>query len=291
MMDGIIVIDKKAGVTSREVDNRAKKLLDESGVGHLGTLDPFATGVLVLGVGRGTKLFPFMEDLHKTYRAVLVLGERKDTGELSGQTLETKEVPPLSREAVRSVLAGFLGVIQQIPPQYSAKHVDGKRAYEIARQGGKVELKPQTVHIYSIALDDLSAGRITFTAEVSRGTYIRTLGEDIAARLGTVGYLESLRRTEVGPFKCEAGVDIEAISDKSLLSLEAASSFLPTVVVEGLQEKMAAQGGRLFLESEAPLLRVLSSSHHLMGIYGREKGGSYRCLRGFVGSTARLLKS
>ena len=281
-MDGILIVDKTPGVTSRDVDNRAKRILDSKGVGHLGTLDPFATGVLVLGVGQGTKLFPFMEDLPKTYRARLELGESRDTGERTGAVTGKASVPALYRDLIDQVLKSFLGEITQVPPAYSAKHVDGKRAYEIAREGKAVELKPQTVRIESIQLLNLSDTWIEFEARVSRGTYIRTLGEDIAKALGTLGYLSSLRRTAVGPYLAEDGVTPELIDASRIIPMSEALPFVPKVYLSSFQERIADSGGRLFLSGRTEeRIQAIRSDGTLAGIYGREREGQYRCLRGF----------
>ncbi len=284
-MDGIIVVDKPAGVTSREVDNLAKKVLDEPGVGHLGTLDPFATGVLVLGVGRGTKCFPFMEDLSKTYRATLALGAQTDTGEHTGAIIQTAPVPQLSLEQIKEVLESFLGETEQLPPSYSAKHVDGKRAYEIARSGGQVKLAPQTIRIDRIKLIDFNSEEKTlvFEADVSKGTYMRTLGEDVAKKLNTVGHLTALRRLRVGPFRADFGCAPEDLKTAKLLSMNEALSFLPAVELTPAQVKAVSYGSPLFLSDQtAERIRCVGTDGQLLAVYGRDRSGSYRCLRGFV---------
>ena len=284
-MDGIIVVDKPAGYTSRQIDNLAKAQLDEAGVGHLGTLDPFATGVLVLGLGRGTKLFPFMEDLGKTYRATLALGVQTDTGEDTGSAIASAPVPALSAERIREVLKTFLGETSQIPPSYSAKHVEGKRAYEIARAGGQVTLAPQIIRIERIELLDYDPAvqTLVFEADVSKGTYIRTLGEDIARKLGTVGHLAALRRLRVGPFLAEEGCGIEGLKTAMVLSLSEALSFIPAVELTPAQIKAVSYGSPLFLSDQtAERVRCLDGEGQLLAIYGRDRSGSYRCLRGFA---------
>lgn len=276
-MDGLFVIDKRAGVTSREVDNRAKKLLNEKGVGHLGTLDPFATGVLVLGIGKGTKIFSFLEDLHKTYEATLVLGEETDTMEGTGTVLETKEVPVLTEKKIKDVFSSFLGKQQQIPPAFSAKHVDGKRAYELAREGKRVELKPQDIEIYSLNLLSFSINSVTFRAEVSKGTYIRVLGSDIAKKLGTVGHLSALRRTAVGPFKAEDAIDIEDIGEDYLIPLEEALPEMTKIIIETPELSRVLNGHPLYRNLTDKYLQVFTPEGKSIAVYQYSKPGEYKC--------------
>lgn len=292
-MDGIIPVDKPAGITSRELDNRAKRILDSPGVGHLGTLDPFASGLLILGVGQGTKLFPFMEDFYKTYVATLKLGQKTDTGELNGEVVETRNVPSGWRNNVDQVLKSFLGEREQVPPRYSAKHVDGKRAYELAREGKSFELNPQRIQIKDIWVESVTEDTLVFGATVSRGTYIRTLGEDIAEELGTCGYLTTLRRTDVGPFHTEdskeeknriyTAISADYIYTDSIISLEDATSFMTTIEATGQQVRAVENGAVLFLSGDLPeTVRALVEGK-LRAIYRKAHDGSYRCARGFKG--------
>lgn len=292
-MDGIIPVNKPAGITSRELDNRAKRILDSPGVGHLGTLDPFASGLLILGVGQGTKLFPFMEDFDKTYVATLKLGQKRDTGELNGEVIETRDVPSDWKDHVNQVLKSFLGDGEQVPPRYSAKHVDGKRAYELARDRKSFELSPQRIQIKDIWVESMTEDTLVFGATVSRGTYIRTLGEDIAQELGTCGYLTALRRTDVGPFHTEdskkeknriyTAINAENISTGSIISLEDATSFMETVEATGQQVRAVENGAVLFLSGDLPeIVRVLVEGK-LRDIYRKAPDGAYRCARGFKG--------
>lgn len=262
-------------------------------MGHLGTLDSFASGLLILGVGQGTKLFPFMEDFYKTYVAALKLGQRTDTGELNGEVVETRNVPSDWRGRVDQVLKSFLGEREQVPPRYSAKHVDGKRAYELAREGKCFELNPQRIQIKDIWVESMTDDTLVFGATVSRGTYIRTLGEDIAEELGTFGYLTALRRTGVGLFHTEdsrgeqnriyAAIDAENISTDSIISLEDATSFMTTIEAAGQQIRAVENGAVLFLSGDLPeVVRILVEGK-LRAIYRKAPDGSYRCARGFKG--------
>ena len=195
---GLALIDKEIGKPSRYYDALLSRAYPGLKVGHLGTLDPFASGLLVVAVGKATKFLPYLLDEPKSYIATLTLGERKDTADLTGETIEEKEVGELSPERVAAVLSSFKGEIEQLPPAYSAVKVNGRPAYSYARKGEEVALKKRACLVSSINLVSLKGKDIVFTCSVSKGTYIRTLGEDIARALGTVGYLSSLRRLAMG---------------------------------------------------------------------------------------------
>ena len=202
-MDGIILIDKPKGVTSHDIVYKVKKLLNEK-VGHTGTLDPNATGVLPLLVGRGTKLSKYLINHDKTYIVTLKLGEKTDTADSEGKVIEKKEVSKevFSKEKLLQTFSNFTGKILQTPPIYSAIKVNGKKLYEYARKGQEIEIKPREIEIYKISLIEINqiANTIEFEVSCSKGTYIRSLCEDIAKELNTVGYMKELRRVQVGEF-------------------------------------------------------------------------------------------
>ncbi len=202
-MNGVIVVDKEKGKTSFDEIRKIRKEYNIKKVGHIGTLDPMATGVLTILVGEATKLSDYLMNHDKEYVAILSLGEKRDTGDSEGKIIETKKVPDLSEKNVKEILKSFEGEISQIPPIYSAIKVNGKKLYEYAREGKQVEIKPRIVTIYDIKLIEIKENNITFKVHCSKGTYIRTLCEDIAKKLGTVGYMSSLRRTRVGNFTLE----------------------------------------------------------------------------------------
>ena len=211
-MDGIILIDKPKGVTSHDIVYKVKKLLNEK-VGHTGTLDPNATGVLPLLVGRGTKLSKYLINHDKTYIVTLKLGEKTDTADSEGKVIEKKEVSKevFSEEKLLQTFRNFTGKILQIPPIYSAIKVNGKKLYEYARKGQEVEIKPRQIEIYKISLIEINqiANTIEFEVSCSKGTYIRSLCEDIAKELNTVGYMKELRRVQVGEFLIKDSITVE----------------------------------------------------------------------------------
>ena len=202
-MNGVIVVDKVKGNTSFDEIRKIRKEYNIKKVGHTGTLDPMATGVLTILVGEATKLSDYLMNHDKEYVATLSLGEKRDTGDSEGKIIETKKVPELNEKYVNETLKSFEGKISQIPPKYSAIKVNGKKLYEYARSGEKIEIKPRKVTIFEINLIEIKENNITFKVHCSKGTYIRTLCEDIAEKLGTVGYMSSLRRTRVGNFTLE----------------------------------------------------------------------------------------
>ena len=212
MLDGIFLIDKEAGMTSRKVDNILGKRYGSHAVGHLGTLDPFATGLLIVAINKGTKLLTYLNDGDKTYEATLLLGEKTSTGDLEGEVIEKKDIPNISKEKLDEVLRSFLGNSLQIPPKFSAIKVNGVPLYKSARQGKEVEVKPRDITIYSLE-GTIEGKTIHLKAKVSKGTYIRTLGEDIAEKLGTVGHVTALRRTSIGDLSVNEAKKIDDLKD------------------------------------------------------------------------------
>lgn len=204
-------------------------------VGHAGTLDPFASGVLPVAVGRSTRLIDRLHTFPKTYVADVRLGVATTTGDPEGEVAERCPVPELSGERVETVLSRFTGEIEQVPPAYSAIRVGGRRAYELARAGESVDLKPRVVIVHALSLLSLGEDRFSIEVSCSTGTYVRSLGMDIACALGTVGYLTRLVRTRVGPFRLEDTVTLERVQDAaSRLAMEEVLS-PPDVVLADLQ--------------------------------------------------------
>ena len=209
----IININKPAGWTSFDVVKKVRGIIKEKKVGHAGTLDPFAEGVLVLGTGPDTKKLTDITTANKTYRAELTLGKATDTQDRDGRISVEKVVPVLTKETIVAVLASFNGPQEQIPPMYSAKHVNGQRLYKLARKNKTVERVPVKISIDQISLLDYTEPVISFNVTCSKGTYVRVLGADIAAKLGTVGHLTALIRTSVGSYHIADATTIEELSN------------------------------------------------------------------------------
>ncbi len=218
-MNGILIINKLKGYTSHDIVAKAKKITGEK-VGHTGTLDPLATGVLPLLIGKGTLCSKYLMDHDKTYKVILKLGIKKNTGDGEGEILQEENVNEnlLEEQKVKNVLNNFLGEQEQIPPIYSAIKVNGKKLYEYARKGQEVEIKPRKITIYYIQLlkIDKENKEIEFEVSCSKGTYIRSLCEDIAKKLGTVGYMKELQRIRVGIFKIDQAISVEELDENTI---------------------------------------------------------------------------
>jgi tRNA pseudouridine55 synthase len=232
---GLLVLDKPAGITSRTAVDRAQRWLPRgTRIGHTGTLDPLATGVLVLCIGAATRLTEYVQNMRKTYRATVLLGARSGTDDSEGLVVHQAVPRPPHLAAVRGQLEKFLGDIDQVPPAYSAAKVAGRRAYDLARRGEEAALQPRTVRINGIDVLAYAWPRLELEVRCGKGTYIRSLARDLGERLGCGGLIESLRRTRVGPFTAEdaVGLDVEpAVARAQLKPLAAAMVDLPRVEV------------------------------------------------------------
>lgn len=212
-MIGVLVVDKPRGLTSSDVVVKVKKLLNDKKVGHMGTLDPLAEGVLPLGIGRATKLFDLYLKKTKEYVATFAFGSETDTLDLESEVVATSDVIPTKQQLQEAIKQNFLGKIMQLPPKYSSKKISGKRACDIIRHGGEVELEPCDVEIYSFdILDEVERGVFRFKILCSAGTYIRSLARDLACAVGSVATMTKLVRTKSGPFLLENSVKFDKLS-------------------------------------------------------------------------------
>ncbi len=217
-MNGFVLINKPAGITSFDVIHTLRKVTQIKKIGHAGTLDPFATGLLIIGISRNaTKHIDIFSNLDKTYTATLQLGTKTDTGDIEGKVIEKASIPILSKEEITKCLDSFVGKIEQIPPKFSAIKKNGKPLYKFARKGIDVKIEPRKVTVHSISLQRYLKNNITLSVKVSKGTYIRTLGEDIAQKLGTVGHLIELRRDTIGPFSVSEAISLDTLTINELL--------------------------------------------------------------------------
>jgi tRNA pseudouridine55 synthase len=239
-VDGILLLDKPVGMTSNDALQRARRLFRARKAGHTGSLDPLASGMLPVCFGSATKVSGFLLDADKAYRARLALGARTATGDTEGEIVERASVPTLDPDAVRTACAAFVGPYRQVPPMYSALKRDGRPLYELARAGIEVEREARELTIHALEPVAVDADGVEFVVRCSKGTYVRTLGEDLARALGTVGHLTALRRLEVEPFgtgptvtfaALEACAD-DAARDRLLLAPDAALAAWPAVVLD-----------------------------------------------------------
>lgn len=211
-LDGIVLIDKEEGETSFDVVRDVRRILGEKKVGHAGTLDPFATGLLVILIGQGTKLFPYLTGVDKEYEAVLRLGSETDTLDLTGRVVCTREVSPLDPEFIRTQASELVGEIEQVPPAFSAVRCNGKRAYELARKGICAELGKRMVRVHRLEISSIHLPDVALTVQCSKGTYVRSLGAELGKRLGPGGHLVSLRRTSSGPFRVSDAITLSKLA-------------------------------------------------------------------------------
>ena len=248
-MNGVIIIDKPQGKTSHDIVGIMRKKFGTRRVGHTGTLDPMATGVLPICIGNATRASDMLTESDKKYRAQLLLGKRTDTLDIEGDVLEERAVNVTEQE-IRDVIDTFIGEIDQIPPMYSAIKKDGKKLYELARQGIEIEREPRRINIYSIDIIDINIPYITVDVHCSKGTYIRSLCDDIGTKLGTGAVMTKLRRTYTAGFSIDDAYTIEqldAIEDlsKTLNPTDSLFADLPQIYLNEKQERSIVNGVRM----------------------------------------------
>ena len=279
MISGSLLIDKQIGLTSRQEVNNVSRLLGEKKAGHIGTLDPFADGLLIVLLGKATKISPFLEGMDKTYLATLKLGEATDSGDLTGNIVSKADIPTLDKAKIEAVFDSLLGKQKQLPPMYSAIKVSGKELYKYAREGKEIERKERDITIYEMKLFSFDKDSIVFSCKVSKGTYIRTLGEEIARRLGTVGHLTKLTRVAIGPFDISKAKKSNEVTKDDLIPAKDMLSFIPTFEVEGDLAKKALNGMHFRLPIKDDLV-LLFNKDDVIAIYKKESSGVYSCVRG-----------
>lgn len=212
-MDGFIVVDKPVGMSSHDVVNRVRRITGQRKAGHTGTLDPFATGVLPVALGEGTKVIPFLDESVKEYQAVLVFGKDTDTQDCTGTTVQEREWRHLDPAQLNQIIFSFMGNLQQCPPMYSALKHQGVPLYKLARRGISIERKPRDIEVFSIAVDRVALPEATITVRCSRGTYVRTLASDMGDKAGCGAHLLGLRRTLSGPFHIDNAISLDKLAD------------------------------------------------------------------------------
>lgn len=281
-MDGIIIINKEKEFTSNDVVQIVKHTLNEK-VGHTGTLDPNATGVLPILVGKGTKISKYLINHDKIYEAVLQLGIKTETGDGEGRILEEVEVSKdiIEVENVKKVLLSFVGKQSQTPPMYSAIKVDGRKLYDYAREGKKVDIPIRNIEIYDINLIEINLGekQIKFRVECSKGTYIRTLCENIAERLGTIGFMKELNRIQVGEFNITQSVKINELKENKdnmeylrnhIISIEKLFEKKEAIKLQEKELEKFLNGVKIDIDKEDGIYKIYDDKSRFIGI-GVEK--------------------
>ena len=267
-------------MTSHDVVSRVRRLTGEQSVGHLGTLDPMATGVLPLLLGKYTRLAQFFSTAEKTYTGSIRFGFATDTYDAEGTAVGPVTEPVLTLEQVRAAGLPFHGVVEQMPPAFSAKKINGKPAYKLAREGKPVELKPKTIHIHEFEIEGLSGYTATFRMKVSAGGYVRSVAHELGAALGCGAHLRSLRRTQAGPFSLAEAWTLEALASDST-ALEAALPHprsllpeMPAVSADGAILGRLRNGAQANLAdfSDAPMVKVFEGQRELVAVAKRIAG-------------------
>ena len=283
-IDGWLVIDKPYDIGSTAVVSKIKWSLSPSKIGHAGTLDPLATGVLPIALGRATKLIPYVMDGSKTYDFQITWGCETDTDDAAGDVVKTSKERP-DEVSVRAVLPFFTGIIEQLPPAYSALKINGRRAYDLARAGEAVQLKPRPVRIERLELLRFGRENADFRVVCGKGTYVRSLGRDIGRRLGCLGYITVLRRVACGPFSIKDAVSLSEFDVKQeagaagILSMDTVAGVLPAVCVAAETARRLSCGQRVRLADvveaggieEGAIVRLIGGER-LIGLGRIERG-------------------
>lgn len=293
-LSGVLAVDKPAGITSFDAVQAVRRLVGVRRVGHAGTLDPFATGLLIICVGEATKAVPFLMDGDKEYEAVIALGAETDTCDPEGTVVAEVDASHVTRQAVEDALGAFVGQVEQVPPVFSAIRKDGRRLYELARAGEEVEVPSRVVRIEAVDVTAFEPGRVTIRVRCGKGTYIRSLGRDLGRALGTVAHLAALRRTASGPVRVEdaaslsalQALDVEAVIAR-MQTISAALAHLPTIQLEPDAARRFGCGQRVAVEgaTDTEAARVLDPSSRLIAV-GRVADEVLEVVRGFSCASA-----
>ena len=298
MINGILNIYKEKGYTSHDVVARLRKIVGQKKIGHTGTLDPDAEGVLPVCLGRATRLCDMLTDHDKTYRTVLLLGRSTDTQDISGKVLEEHNASHVTPEEAEKCIREFVGEYDQIPPMYSALKINGRKLYELAREGKTVERKSRRVKIYDIQINDINIPEISMEVSCSKGTYIRTLCQDIGDRLGVGGCMKTLLRTRVGRFDISDSVCLDEVEEKVnsgclkeiLIPLDAVFADLDRAVIADRYASLAYNGNPVFEKNlqEIPgkmagsRCRLYDSKGRFIGVYQYRGNGRYHLEKMFL---------
>jgi tRNA pseudouridine55 synthase len=293
VFDGVLVIDKPSGPTSSDIVLRVKRLLHLERIGHTGTLDPLATGVLPLCLGRATRLSAYLTDQDKTYRAEVRLGVRTDTGDAEGRVVSERPMEPLSDGALEVALQSLRGLQNQTPPMYSAVKVGGRKLYELARQGKEIERTPRPIRVHELVLEAFNPPDLTLGIRCSKGTYVRVLAEDLGERLGCGAHLLGLRRLQSGTFDLSAAVRMddliqddqearEARVAQALVSMADAVGRMGRVALDAPESRILLTTGRLpnrALLATAGMAALLDPAGDLIGLAESDGAGAIKLRR------------
>ena len=266
-MNGLLIINKPKGYTSHDVVNVLRKKLNTKKVGHTGTLDPNATGVLPILVGTATKISKYLVEHEKTYIATIELGKKTDTGDIEGKIIEESNLRNIEKNEVEEAIKSFFGKQIQIPPMYSSIKVNGKKLYEYAREGKTVEVKPREIEIFDIKLIEYENNEIKFNVRCSKGTYIRTLCEDIAKKLRTIGYMKELQRISVNEFNIENSILLEELENinivEKIISIEEIFKDKSRIDLNNRKLELFLNGVQLTHELQEDIYRIYNNNNFI----------------------------
>jgi tRNA pseudouridine55 synthase len=281
---GLVVVDKAGGMTSHDVVSRVRRLAGTRKVGHAGTLDPMATGVLVLGINRATRLLGLLTLTDKRYAATIRLGEATTTDDAEGDVVETRPTDGLTDDALRAALADLVGEIDQVPSAVSAIKVDGRRAYARVRAGEQVELAARRVTVHSIDITAVHLPEVDVDVHCSSGTYIRSIARDVGATLGVGGHLTALRRTAVGPFSLDDAHTLDELAEHLVVTpiADAARASFPSLELDEAQAADVRVGRRLDATLQGPTA-LFAPDGELLALYREGEDGRARAMAVFCG--------
>lgn len=280
-MDGVLLVNKEENYTSQDVCNVLKKIFQTKKIGHCGTLDPFATGLLIVGINKGTKILQFLEKENKEYEATISFGSTTDTLDKTGKIVKTSNVIDYSQEDIINVLNTFLYQQEQIPPIYSAIKINGKKLYEYARNNQEVKIKSRTIFINEIELLKYNFTSLTFRVVCSKGTYIRTLAYDIAKKLNMEGHLMSLKRTKIGKMNVNDASTLDMIKKNKFYMYEIGEVLsLKKVVLNDQMSKDVINGKRIQINENVDKILLFDKNNNVLAIYEKIDINIYKCLRG-----------
>ena len=277
-------MDKKEGQSTTREEVGLKRIFNTKKVGHAGTLDPFATGLIICGINKGTKLLNELESADKTYVAKLKFGFKTTSADITGEVVDKKEVDNHTEDEIKKILTSFIGESLQLPPMYSALKVNGVPLYKLARKDQIVERKKRKINIKSIELIsyDKDKQELIFIATVSKGTYIRTLGEDIAQKLNELGTLVELRRTRVGKFNVKQAKKIENITQNDLIDIVEFYADITHVEIKGENDKRARNGADLKLDLIDSEVLIVDVNNQAIALYKNIDRGWFKVVKEFV---------
>lgn len=277
-MDGFLFIDKPVGMTSHDVVAKVKRKFKLDKIGHTGTLDPFASGLLILCLGRATKLAYLFSDLDKDYEGVIIFGKHYDTYDVTGKVVQTSH-PSLGEAQIKMMMQSFIGTYNQVPPMYSALKVDGKKLYEMARRGEEIEREAREVSIYSFEMvSSYQNQSFKFKTSVSKGTYIRSLAVDLANKLDTFGALSELRRTRVGDYNLKIAKRIEDVTLNDVYQLDEYLKNMTSITLNDYMVKLVKNGVYLDerqIKTDSPFI-VKDEKGNMIAYYTVNEGYTYR---------------